>query len=97
MAKAAKKVKKPVSKVEILYEYGYCGERVKEDDHACDMRAVFDVVKEHPDAEFIEVSVKGLSFVTYPITYVVIYRKLEGVKKVSEREIIKELKKLVDE
>jgi len=42
----AKKSAKP--KVEILYEYGYCGERVKECDHADDMKCVFDVVKEHP-------------------------------------------------
>ena len=41
--------------------------------------------------------VKGLSFVSWPVTYIVIYRKLEGVKKVSEREIINTLKKLVDE
>jgi hypothetical protein len=91
------KAKKPTPKVEILYEYGFCGERIKEDEYADDMQAVFNAVKEHPDAEFITVDVKGLSFVTYPITYVVIYRKLEGVKKVSEREIVRELKKLVDD
>jgi hypothetical protein len=84
-------------KVEILYEYGLVGERIKEDDFTCDVETVFQVTKKYPDAVMRTVEVDNLDFVEYPITYLVIYRKLDGVKRVTTKMIVEAVRELLCE
>jgi hypothetical protein len=84
-------------KVEILYEYGLLGERVKEDDFTCDVETVFQVTKKHPDAVMRTVEVDNLEFAMHPITYLVIYRKLDGVKRVTTKMVADAVRELLGE
>ena len=98
----AKKTKKPVKvtkpRVEILYAYGYSGERVKECDLGDYMTTIVDAVKDHPDAETAFVPIKGLSFawLNDPMLYFVAYRRL--VKgPVSEKAIAEATRAVLEE
>lgn len=92
MAKA-----KTPPKVEILLEIGLCGERTKEQDLIDYLETVADVVKKHPNSNKTVIEVPEIENIFGgPVTYFVIYQKLDGVKRVTKKDIRRAIKELVD-
>ena len=98
MAKA-----KTPPKVEILLEIGLCGERIKECDFIDHLETVADVVKKHPNSNKTVIEVPEIENIFGgPVTYFVIYQKLpasrmkNGVLRVTDRDIRRAVKELVD-
>ncbi|MFA5766480.1 MAG: hypothetical protein WC919_00965 [Candidatus Paceibacterota bacterium] len=86
------KQRKP--KVEILLEISFDGGRVKVCDLIDYLEEVRDTTKKNPDSHcsVLDIEVEGFMF-----TFYVIYRKLEGVKRVTEKDIQFAIKKLHEE
>jgi hypothetical protein len=76
-------------KIKILYEYGFDGEYIKEDELAAYLVEAVKIALKNPDAKAITVNVDGLSWSHDFITFFVIYKKLDGVKRVTNRDIVR--------
>lgn len=85
----AKKQAQP--KVEILLDIGLCGERTKDDDLVDYLEDVRETTKQHPDSHC---KVLDVDLDDYTVTFYVLYRKLEGVKRVTDKDIERAIKKL---
>ncbi|MFA5766327.1 MAG: hypothetical protein WC919_00190 [Candidatus Paceibacterota bacterium] len=75
-------------KVEILFEHSLCGERINECDFVDYLDDAVKIALKNPSAKSIVVDVDGLGWDTI-VTFFVIYKKLDGVKRVTNRDVIR--------
>jgi hypothetical protein len=88
----AKRAFKP--KIEILYEYAGGGERVSECDLLDYLDAAAKISAENPGSETWILEVSGLDFAFGTVTFFIIFKTLEGVKNVTERDVVRAIKKM---
>jgi len=79
---------KKTPKVEILFEHSLCGERVKESDFIDYLTDAVGVALKNPGAKSAVIEVNGLGWDAL-VTFFVIYKKLDGVKRVTNRDIVR--------
>ena len=91
----AKKQAKP--KVEILLDISFDGGRVKVCDLIDYLEEVRETTKNNPDSHVMVLDMEVEGVKGFMFTFYVIYRKLEGVKRVTEKDIQLAIKKLRDE
>jgi hypothetical protein len=79
---------KKTPKVEILFEHSLCGERIKECDFVDYLSDAVQVALKNPGAKSTVVEVDGLGWDSL-VTFFVIYKKLDGVKRATDRDVIR--------